>query len=217
MRGSLREAELRARERINTPPSISTLDHRVSTWINRGASGNRRETVYHAFRLHPVVMLKWLFVDGLLGGTDVGLFVAPNIGIAAAPILLTLMRGGRGAAVAMALSILWAAVIWVYLEWRHTWFLITDRRIVRITGLFTVKADQMAIKKQTDGGTDIRWLPRLLARLRIIDGPWGERDLETAGQLQQLNKVTLVPWIRPVSDLIDFLSDPPGSEPQQVE
>src|SRR5439155_1486127 len=78
-RGSLAEAEDRARDRINTPPNPADLHHRVNRWINRGAQGQRRETVYHAFRLHPQVMVRWLLIDGFTSKINLWVIKVPMV------------------------------------------------------------------------------------------------------------------------------------------
>ena len=75
-------------------------------------------------------------------------------------------------------------VFYVY-EWRHEWFVATDRRLLLIYGFIIRKVDMMPLKKVTDMTYDRSILGRLLG--------YGTFVLESAGQDQALSRVGFVP------------------------
>jgi hypothetical protein len=82
----------------------------------------------------------------------------------------------------------WAAVAaragWRLLQWRHDWFVATDRRLLLTYGLLTRKVAMMPLSKVTDLSYNRSVGGRLLG--------YGEFVLESAGQDQAMRTV---PWL----------------------
>jgi len=78
-----------------------------------------------------------------------------------------------------------ARLIWKVADWRHNWFLATDKRLVLTYGIFTRKVAMMPLVKVTD-----------MSFVRTIPGRvfgYGKFVLESAGQEQALHKVNWIP------------------------
>lgn len=76
------------------------------------------------------------------------------------------------------------ALFYLY-EWRHEWFIATDRRLLLIYGFIVRKVDMMPLTKVTDMTYHRTVAGRLLG--------YGTFVLESAGQDQALSKVAFVP------------------------
>ena len=74
---------------------------------------------------------------------------------------------------------------WQVAEWSHDRFLITDKRILLVTGLLTRKVAMMPLRKVTDMTFQRSGLGRLLG--------YGAFVLESAGQEQALRRVDYLP------------------------
>ncbi|GAA2165677.1 PH domain-containing protein [Pedococcus bigeumensis] len=89
-------------------------------------------------------------------------------------------------------SILWwawfavvARAAWKVVNWRHDWFIATDKRLLLFHGFITRRVPMMPLTKVTD-----------MAYERSVPGRifgYGRFVLESAGQDQALHKVTFVP------------------------
>jgi hypothetical protein len=77
---------------------------------------------------------------------------------------------------------------WTVWEWKVERLLITERRIMLVTGVFTRKVAMMPLKKVTDMTFERPLLGRLLGRWG-----WGTFILESAGQDQALHEMTPLP------------------------
>jgi hypothetical protein len=92
----------------------------------------------------------------------------------------------------LAANVLWWAWfalvvrgIWKVLEWRHDWFVATDKRLLLTYGLITSKVAMMPLTKVTDMSYNRSLLGRLLR--------YGSFVMESAGQDQALHTVGWVP------------------------
>jgi membrane protein YdbS with pleckstrin-like domain len=84
---------------------------------------------------------------------------------------------------------LWLAVVvravWKLLEWRHDWFVATDKRLILTYGLLTQKVAMMPLSKVTDMSYNRSPLGRVVG--------FGTFVMESAGQEQALHHVNWVP------------------------
>lgn len=81
--------------------------------------------------------------------------------------------------------VLLARLGWYVVEWRHDWFVATDKRLVLTHGVITRKVAMMPFPKVTDMSF-VRTIPgRLLG--------YGKFVMESAGQQQALREVNYVP------------------------
>lgn len=76
-------------------------------------------------------------------------------------------------------------LIWLVLLWRAEQIIVTDRRLIRISGVFTTTVDDVRLSQITD--TSYR--RSLLGR--IFD--YGSIRIESAGQVQALERIDFVP------------------------
>ncbi|HET8601838.1 MAG TPA: PH domain-containing protein [Segeticoccus sp.] len=100
----------------------------------------------------------------------------------------TVMPGNLG----LIVSVLWwawlavvARMVWRLLEWRHDWFVATDKRLLLTYGLITQKVAMMPLKKVTDMTYNRSPLGRLLG--------YGTFVMESAGQDQALHHINFIP------------------------
>lgn len=84
---------------------------------------------------------------------------------------------------------LWFAVVlrtaWCLIEWRRTWFIATDQRLLKITGMVVRKVAMMPLKKVTDVTYD-RTIPGQILR-------YGTFRFETPGQDQAFERIERMP------------------------
>lgn len=84
---------------------------------------------------------------------------------------------------------LWFAVVlrtaWCLIEWRRTWFIITDQRLLKITGIIVRRVAMMPLKKVTDVNYD-RTIPGQILR-------YGRFRFETPGQDQAFERIEPLP------------------------
>ncbi|MEO8557396.1 MAG: PH domain-containing protein [Actinomycetota bacterium] len=78
-----------------------------------------------------------------------------------------------------------ARALWKILEWRHDWFVATDKRLILTYGLLTHKVAMMPLVKVTDMSYNRSPIGRLLG--------YGTFVMESAGQDQALHSVEWVP------------------------
>jgi membrane protein YdbS with pleckstrin-like domain len=81
--------------------------------------------------------------------------------------------------------VLVARMLWKVLEWRHDWFVATDKRLLLTYGLVTRKVAMMPLTKVTDMSYNRSPMGRLLGFGRFV--------MESAGQDQALRSVGWVP------------------------
>ena len=88
----------------------------------------------------------------------------------------------------LSLILFWAAVLWLawtVLNWRHEWFVATDKRFLLFYGFVRRKVAMMPLLKVTDMTYDRSLLGRMLG--------YGSFVLESAGQDQALSNIDHVP------------------------
>jgi hypothetical protein len=76
-------------------------------------------------------------------------------------------------------------MLWKVLEWRHDWFVATDKRLLLTYGLVTRKVAMMPLTKVTDMSYNRSPVGRVLGYGRFV--------MESAGQDQALRSVNWVP------------------------
>lgn len=81
--------------------------------------------------------------------------------------------------------VLVARLIWRLLEWRHDWFVATDKRLLLTYGLITRKVAMMPLTKVTDMSYSRSPTGRVLG--------YGRFTLESAGQEQALREIDWLP------------------------
>jgi Bacterial PH domain len=74
---------------------------------------------------------------------------------------------------------------WRVLEWVNDLLVVTDKRIVTISGLVTRKVAMMPLSRVTDMTYDRSWSGRILG--------YGEFIVESAGQDQALSRINYIP------------------------
>ena len=77
---------------------------------------------------------------------------------------------------------------WLWLEWRNERLVVTDRRLLMVTGLFTRRVAVMPLRKVTDMTFVQPFVGRMLGRRG-----WGTFVFESAGQEGRLNRVENLP------------------------
>jgi uncharacterized membrane protein YdbT with pleckstrin-like domain len=135
-------------------------------------------------RRHPIVLLRYLVevvVAGLVCGTVARGLSAENDDVVWWLFLAVVARA-----------------IWMAMEWHNDRFLVTDRRIMLVSGLLTRKVAMMPLIKVTDLTFERPLVGRLLG--------YGTFVLESAGQDQALRRIGYLPapdvLYRDVSQLI---------------
>lgn len=91
-----------------------------------------------------------------------------------------------------------ARFAWQWLEWHNERLVVTDRRLLMVTGLFTRRVAVMPLRKVTDMTFVRPFVGRLLG-----DRGWGTFVFESAGQDQALHEV---PYLRHPEELYQRLS-----------
>jgi membrane protein YdbS with pleckstrin-like domain len=81
--------------------------------------------------------------------------------------------------------VLGARLLWKWLDWRAEWFVMTDRRLILLTGFLVHRVAMMPSEKVTDLGYERTPMGQVLG--------YGTFIFETAGQDQALDRVTWVP------------------------
>ncbi|WP_377640006.1 PH domain-containing protein [Oryzobacter terrae] len=88
----------------------------------------------------------------------------------------------------LSLAIWWVAVLWLvwrFLNWRHDWFVATDKRFLLFYGFIRRKVAMMPLMRVTDMTFDRSVLGRIVG--------YGMFVLESAGQKQALSVIDHVP------------------------
>jgi uncharacterized membrane protein YdbT with pleckstrin-like domain len=145
----------------------------VPSVVNRYLLPHEHQVI--TVRRHPAVLIKPIAVA--------------LAGLAIAAVISTTIARHNGTAVA-AVWILWGVLLlWlVYkvVEWSMDYFIVTSRRMLLATGVFTRKVAMMPLVKVTDMSFQRSALGRLLG--------YGEFILESAGQDQALRVVDHLPY-----------------------
>nr|CEL18964.1 hypothetical protein [Kibdelosporangium sp. MJ126-NF4]CTQ95233.1 hypothetical protein [Kibdelosporangium sp. MJ126-NF4] len=101
-------------------------------------------------------------------------------------------------------NVLWYAALivllrfaYLVLEWWVERIVVTDKRFMMTTGVFTTKVLMMPIGKVTDLTYERSWVGRLFG--------YGTMIVESAGQIQALNRINYLPKPEQVYDAISEL------------
>ena len=112
----------------------------------------------------------------------------PAASVVAGLVLVLALDSYLPATLGIVANLLWwawfvliARAIWKILEWRHDWFVATDKRLILTYGLVTQKVAMMPLVKVTDMSYNRSPLGRLLG--------YGTFVMESAGQDQALRTV----------------------------
>ncbi|HET7397669.1 MAG TPA: PH domain-containing protein [Intrasporangium sp.] len=97
---------------------------------------------------------------------------------------LTSATRSVGTVVWLAFLLVVCRLVWRLLEWRHDWFVATDKRLLLLHGLLTHKVSMMPLVKVTDMSYERSLPARVLGYGRFI--------MESAGQDQALRVVSWV-------------------------
>ncbi|MHB8186305.1 MAG: PH domain-containing protein [Dermatophilaceae bacterium] len=116
----------------------------------------------------------------------------PAVSVVAGLVLVLALDSSLPATLGIVANLLWWAwfvlvgrALWKVLEWRHDWFVATDKRLILTHGLITQKVAMMPLVKVTDMSYNRSPLGRLLG--------YGTFVMESAGQDQALHRVEWVP------------------------
>ena len=116
----------------------------------------------------------------------------PVISTVAGLVLVLALDSSLPATLGTVANLLWwawfalvARAVWKILEWRHDWFVATDKRLILTYGLITQKVAMMPLLKVTDMSYNRSPVGRLLG--------YGTFVMESAGQDQALHRVEWVP------------------------
>ena len=116
----------------------------------------------------------------------------PFASVVAALVPVLALDSSLPAALGSVANLLWWAwfvlvgrALWKTLEWRHDWFVATDKRLILTYGLINQKVAMMPLAKVTDMSYNRSPLGRLLG--------YGTFVMESAGQDQALHRVEWVP------------------------
>lgn len=147
--------------------------------------------------------------------------VEPIASVVAALVVVLWLASALPAGVPVVLDLAWfgwlavvGRALWRVLEWNNDWFLVTDRRLVVIHGIFTRKTSMMPMSKVTD----MRYIRSPAGRLL----GYGQFVLESAGQDQALRVISWLPnpdalYRRICREIFDGDGQPlePDSEPRR--
>ncbi|MGL5862748.1 MAG: PH domain-containing protein [Phycicoccus sp.] len=97
--------------------------------------------------------------------------------------------GGSGPALrSFTLAVFWVSLawfLWAVLNWRHDWFVVTDKRFLLFYGFIRRKVAMLPLLRVTDMTYDLTVLGRIIGYGRFV--------LESAGQKQALSVIEHVP------------------------
>ncbi|MGL4745174.1 MAG: PH domain-containing protein [Dermatophilaceae bacterium] len=102
---------------------------------------------------------------------------------------LSTSDGGSGPALRnVTLAVFWVSLawfLWAVLNWRHDWFVVTDKRFLLFYGFIRRKVAMLPLLRVTDMTYDLTVLGRIVGYGRFV--------LESAGQKQALSVIEHVP------------------------
>jgi uncharacterized protein YjbI with pentapeptide repeats len=158
--------------RLAENPSTAVKPAGLPGWLREYLFAGERIAL--AVRPHPIVVLGpgILIVAGLVAA-------------------LALTTGQNGVAYSSkliwplyALPFLWA--IWRIVNWRSTYFVVTEKRLILADGVFNKNIQMMSLAKVTDIRVDRTWIGRAL--------DYGKLVAESAGQEGPQSSVACVPY-----------------------
>lgn len=110
---------------------------------------------------------------------------AALVGLLAAVLLTWSLSSGAAGLVWLLALMLVAWLVWRFLEWRVNILIVTDQRIMLITGLTTRRVDMLPLRRVHDLTYKRSPLGRALG--------YGEFLIESAGETQGLRRIPYVP------------------------
>jgi uncharacterized membrane protein YdbT with pleckstrin-like domain len=127
--------------------------------------------------------------------------------LALALFMIAFLSGTRFFATAGVLTMLGALAWfgWVILDWSHERFVITDKRVLLISGLLTRKVAIMPLSKVTDLTYERSLIGRILG--------YGVFVMESAGQQQALSRIDYLPTPDQLYHQVSALLFGPRSRP----
>ncbi len=130
------------------------------------------EKILIAQHRHPVVVVEPILTS-----------LAALLGIAAVTESLGDLNLVRSALM-LGWLVLVVRALWRYWEWTFDWFVVTDRRLLRLHGIFDSKRDMMPLSKVTDMAFERPFWGKLVGYGRFV--------LESAGRDQALREISFV-------------------------
>ncbi len=128
---------------------------------------------------------------------------AAETAAACALLLLGLAHTDGESAPATLFSVLLVTALlrfgWYWAQWHVDRFIVTDRRVMLVTGVLTKKVAVMPLRKVTDMTFEKSWVGRLLG--------YGSFVMESAGQTQALRRVDFLgspDWVYQRMSLLIF-------------
>lgn len=179
LRGSLVDAREAAETKLQTGKAVQPSE-RAKRALVPG------EQVLWEGRRHPLYIWKWWTGGILLQPTVIFLAVK---GVPLGPTAITWFVGTT------------VVVIRIWM-WERDKLIVTDRRILEVSGLLSYNVDLMPLSKLTDAKHKQPAFSRFIAWLRIIYLPYGTIVVESAGQDQALSTITFVPCAEQVYKII---------------
>jgi len=141
--------------------------------VNKYLLPNEQQVI--TVRRHPAV---------LIGPSVLALAGLLTAGVVSATVLHG--NGPLITAVWLAWLVLFVRLIWKAVNWAVDFFVVTSRRILLTSGIFTRKVVMMPLTKITDMSFERSAAGRLLG--------YGEFKVESAGQNQGLDRIDHVPY-----------------------
>lgn len=179
LRGSLVDARREADAQLRAGQSV-TPSERAERALVPG------EQVLWEGRRHPLYIWQWWIGGVLLQLLTV--FLAAN-GLSFGLLAIVWLVGTAAVAIR----------IWM---WERDKLIVTDRRILEVSGLLKYNVDLMPLSKLTDAKHSQPAVSRFSAWLRILHLPYGTIVVESAGQDQALSTITFVPCAEQVYKII---------------
>jgi hypothetical protein len=93
--------------------------------------------------------------------------------------------------------------------WQRDRICLTNRRLLAVRGIFTIKHESMPLSKLTDEKLSVPWHSNILSWLRFIEVPYGTLIVESAGQDQALSHIPNVPQAVQVNRMIMDMAQRP--------
>lgn len=162
-----------------------------------------RERVVTEIRHHGIVLVK-----------PVGIFVLTALLVLWIDASVPVTSDGSLTRLALAVSVAaFGYMMWQVFEWRHTRFVVTNKRIMLFHGWVTRRVSMMPLQKVTDMSYNLTIPGRLLR--------YGHFVLESAGQDQAFSRIAFVPdpdaHYREIIGQIFGLEGPEGSDEAKGE
>jgi uncharacterized membrane protein YdbT with pleckstrin-like domain len=157
--------------RLIAPSTAKTPPREVSKYLLLHERDHQVITV----RMHPAVLLAPVVIA--LAGL-VGAVILNGTFLKAQHVLMTIVW--------LAWGVLLVRALWYAASWSVDYFVVTSRRMILTSGLFTRKVAMMPLNKVTDMSFQRTFPGRLFG--------YGEFIIESAGQDQALRNIPFIPY-----------------------